>query len=327
MGARFEVDRTALSSPYRTGAGKPWMRNSWVVFMDILGFSARMLTAAKAGTSNELLRELTAALSEAKEQSDLILDDEEYAKLGIKVAPYAVKMFTDNVVLGIPIRDDGEAEFSRAIYTAGLWQFRLLMHGFFVRGGITVGPIYMDADVAFGAGLLAAYEAESKLAGVPRIVLDRDAMNLVHQHLAYYTPVSESPQNFTLLVDSDSQMFVNYLYLPIDDGEETPRFLKELEHHRNTIIERMKEFSSNSEIWIKYAWAAAYHNYFCDHLPEAHDLKIESSHFMQPVPRSVGEIYETRDGKVYQNGKEVAKWKSLSEWKVERPPDSPGGVT
>jgi hypothetical protein len=82
------------------------------------------------------------------------------------------------LVLGFPIIDDGESEFGRMIYSVGLFQYSLLRHGFFVRGGITVGPLYMDEDMVYGKGLLDAYDAECKLARDPRVVLAPAAMDL-----------------------------------------------------------------------------------------------------------------------------------------------------
>jgi hypothetical protein len=282
-----------LKNPYKTKTGKPWMRNSWVVYLDILGFSAQIECATEKGTANDLLLELTAALGEAK--VDLVFDPEEYARYGIREAPYVVKMFTDNVVLGFPIRDDGESEFGRMIYIVGLWQYTLLKHGFFVRGGMTVGPIYMDDEVAFGKGLLDAYEAESKLARDPRVVLAASAMDLVHHHLAYYAEVSGSPQNSSLLVDADSQMFVNYLYLPVDGAEGlSGEFASDIEHHRDLIINRLKEFSENPAIWSKYAWVGSYHNHFCEHYEGLADLKVDSAMLAQ-APRFLAQMY-TRKG-------------------------------
>jgi hypothetical protein len=309
----------SLTSPYKTKSGKPWLRNSWVVYLDILGFSAQVKSATEAGTPNELLLELTTALEEAK--VDLVVDPDDYARYGILEAPYAVKMFTDNVVLGFPIRDDGEGEFGRMIYIVGLWQYSLLKHGFFVRGGMTVGPIYMDDDVAFGKGLLDAYEAESTLARDPRVVLAPSAMDLVHHHLAYYANVSESPQNFTLLVDSDSQMFVNYLYLPIDGEDGLPEeFASDIEQHRDLITSRLKEFSGNPTIWSKYAWAGSYHNHFCDHYPGLAHLKIDSALLVQ-APRFLSQLYTRKGNKMLRDGKEVATFKYVTEWKVEKKPE------
>jgi hypothetical protein len=43
------MEAISLKSPYLTKSGKPWMRNSWVVYLDILGFNARVLKATAGG--------------------------------------------------------------------------------------------------------------------------------------------------------------------------------------------------------------------------------------------------------------------------------------
>lgn len=313
------MEAVSLKSPYLTKNDKPWMRNSWVVYLDILGFSARVLKATTDGTSNQLLTDLTAALNEAK--VDLVIDYEEYTTYGIKEAPYAVKMFTDNVVLGFPIRDDGESEFGRMIYILGLWQYTLLKHGFFVRGGVTVGPIYMDNDLVFGKGLIDAYEAETKLARDPRIVLAQSAMDLVHHHLAYYAKVAESPHNTSLLVDADGQMFVNYLYLPVDGAEGLPEeFAQGIERHRDLIVERLQEFSGEPSIWSKYAWVGSYHNHFCSHYKGLEQLRVPSS-LLTTTPKFLSQVYKRQGDRMFRGETEVAKLKYLEKWKIEKEPE------
>src|SRR5438876_10132066 len=51
------------------------------------------------------------------------------------------------------------------------------MH-FLLRGGITVGDICHDDEVVFGPGLNRAYELESKVAVVPRIVVDEEVLRI-----------------------------------------------------------------------------------------------------------------------------------------------------
>jgi type VI protein secretion system component VasF len=313
------MESVPLKSPYQTSAGKPWMRKSWVVYLDILGFSARVAKATADGTANQLLSDLTNALNEAK--VDLVIDYEEYTAHGIKEAPYAVKMFTDNVVLGFPIRDDGESEFGRMIYILGFWQYTLLRHGFFVRGGVTVGPIYMDDDMVFGKGLLDAYEAETKLARDPRVVLAQSAMDLVHHHLAYYAKVSEAPHNTALLVDADGQMFVNYLYLPVDGVEGLPEaFIQDIKRHRDLIVERLQEFSGEPSIWSKYAWVGSYHNHFCSHYQGLDHLKVPPAR-LATAPKFLSQVYKRKGDRMFRGDTEVAKLKYLSQWKTEKEPE------
>ncbi|HET6929191.1 MAG TPA: hypothetical protein VFI45_02630 [Candidatus Acidoferrum sp.] len=308
-----------LKNPYRTSKDKPWMRQSWVVFLDILGFSAKILKATADGSAADLLSRLSAALQEAKR--DLIPDPNDYLPYAVQDAPYVVKLFTDNIVLGFPIRDDGESEFGRMIQIVGLYQFSLLKHGFFIRGGITAGQLYMDEDMAFGKGLLDAHEAESKLARDPRVVLAPEAMDMVHHHLAYYADVAETPHNISLLVDSDGQLFLNYLFFPIDGSEEIPEeFLSDLRLHGGLIRACLEEFSSDPKVWPKYAWAGAYHNFFCGKFLNASELRIDPA-LLRQEPRQLGEVYRREGRKMFRGGEEVARFKSLKEWKVEKEPE------
>jgi hypothetical protein len=313
------ADVTAeLKNPYRTSKDKQWMRQSWVVFLDILGFSSRVLKATEDGTSGDLLAKLSQALEEAKQ--DLVLDPNDYVRYGIQKAPYVVKLFTDNIVLGFPIHDDGESEFGRMISIVGLYQFVLIKHGFFIRGGITAGHLYMDQDMVFGKGILDAHAAESKLARDPRVVLGPAAMDLVHHHLVYYANVSETPHNTCLLVDSDGQLFLNYLYFPIDGDEEIPeQFLEDVRRHGKVIQACLREFASDPAVWPKYAWAGAYHNFFCSKFVNAPQLLIDPSLFSQS-PRQLNEVYRRKDHKMYRGEEEVAQFKSLFQWKVDKEP-------
>lgn len=296
------------------------MRTSWVVFLDILGFSSRVLKATANGTVHELLLKLNRALADAKR--DLIPDANNYLRDGIQDAPYVVKLFTDNIVLGFPIHDDGESEFGRMISIVGLYQLSLLKHGFFIRGGITVGQLYMDEDMVFGKGLLDAYDAESKLARDPRVVLAPAAMDYVHHHLVYYSEVGGTPHNSALLLDADSQMFVNYLFFPLDGAEGIPnKFLGDLKLHGALIRDCLKEFASDPGVWPKYAWAAAYHNFFCTNFVNMLELLIDPELLIQR-PRQLAEIYRRQGNKMYRGNEEVAQFKRWSEWKVETEPET-----
>jgi hypothetical protein len=151
-----------LRNPYISSTGKAWLRPSWVAYLDILGFVSEMRRAVEARGQTQHLTKILSALSEAK--TDLMEGVELFKGLDIKFPdPYVVKVFTDNIVLGFPIHDDGESEFGRAISMIGMYQYTLLKHGFFVRGGVAFGDLYMDEDLVYGNGLLDAYEAEKDL--------------------------------------------------------------------------------------------------------------------------------------------------------------------
>ncbi|WP_047497255.1 hypothetical protein [Terriglobus sp. TAA 43] len=92
-----------------------------------------MKQATTNGKANELLIELTNALNDAK--VDLAIDYEEFSASGMKEAPHVVKMFTDNVVLGFPIHDDGEDEFGSDDFHPWVVAIQPLKARLFVRGG------------------------------------------------------------------------------------------------------------------------------------------------------------------------------------------------
>lgn len=311
-----------MRNPYQTQKGKAWLRPSWVVFLDILGFVDDVRKADKAGKQEKHLKQLRSALAEAK--ADLVEGLENPLSTNFPDS-YVIKVFTDNIVLGFPIFDDGESEFGTMLFRVGRYQYTLLKHGFFVRGGIAFGDLYMDEDVVYGKGLLDAYEAETQLARDPRVVLSPSAMAQVQDHLAWYGKVDFAPHNEHLLVDSDSQMFVNYLGIPIDglepDDALPSEYLGDLEKHRDLIVSRLQEFSEVPTLWSKYAWVGTYHNLFCSAFISATRLLIDPKQLSQPA-RRLADVYTRKGRYVYKDGKVVGKYRGLSEFKPQKEPES-----
>jgi hypothetical protein len=58
-----------------------------------------------------------------------------------------------------------------------IFQMACALQGFLLRGGITIGDIVHDDEVVFGPGLNRAYELESQVARMPRIILDPDLIS------------------------------------------------------------------------------------------------------------------------------------------------------
>jgi hypothetical protein len=115
--------------------------------------------------------------------------------------------------------------------------------------------------------------------------------NMVHHHLAYYADVAETPHNISLPVDSDGQLFLNYLFVPIDGAEEIPEeFLNDVKLHGELIRACLEEFATDPKVWPKYAWAGAYHNFFCGKFLNASELRIDRA-LLRQEPRQLGEVY------------------------------------
>lgn len=248
----------ALRNPFLSDDGDMVLRQSVCVFMDILGYQE--ITAEAMETDNEVstYQSLYNALNDSINQLHSGLP------IGGKDLFY-VRSFTDNIVIGSPIySDDGESDIGHMLDLVQTYQLNMTKSGFFIRGGIAVGHLYMDEAVIFGRALVDAYQAESKLARDPRVVLHESSHELVNRHFEYYPTKSYAPQNRDLLRDADEMFFVNYLEQIMIAHPDGPIFVELLEEHKNQIQENLEKSKSRPTIWQKYFWCANYHNVFCD---------------------------------------------------------------
>lgn len=255
-----------------------------MTFIDVLGFSQLGMKAFNDGVGDEFLEQIHASLKNAR---NTITEQFPLAK---------VKVFTDNVVIGWPIHEngDGEGELGTTFLNLAQYQFSLALDGFFTRGGVSVGPHFMDEETVLGPELITAYNLESQVAVYPRIILSGKSIEKVWEYINY-SPGPDNAFNSVLLEDMDGEWFVNYLNVlftlyedDVSSNDYTP-FFPHLEAHRNRIESALHTYANNHKLLKKYAWIANYHNYFCDEfLPGvANHLKINSTIKMSPPRRII----------------------------------------
>jgi len=253
-------------------AGKPVHRLSYCTFLDVLGFSERIRASYKDGSANKLLESfhkiLARSIAELKKSTDESM--------------LYFKSFTDNVVLAHPrFSDDMESEFGFILWAINEYQFQMALKGFFIRGGLAVDQLFMDENSVYGAALLEAYRLESKVAVNPVVVLCDNTMKLVDKHLTYYSG-EVAPQLRDVLKGPDGRYFLNYLTECIIEGDDR-EYLddKSLRRHKKQIEAALKVYAAVPTVFSKFAWLAAYHNYFCDmvsNYPEYKDsLKVSET--------------------------------------------------
>lgn len=233
----------------------PKMLNSAVCFIDILGFSSLIEEACKNNRGDHLLNRLYHS----------IIENIGFIKPSTQFSG-KIKIFTDNIVMGIPILDDGESELGRIFLGFAAYQLSLTLNGFFVRGGVSIGDYYVNEYISYGPALLEAHNIESVYANTPRIVLGQGAKELVKQHLTYYANPNYAPQMRGIFVDNDGEWFINYLEAAFPSrDEETYSYAREIMiKHKKIVINKLNEFKCNIKILKKYEWTAQYHNYFCN---------------------------------------------------------------
>ncbi len=192
---------------------------------------------------------------------------------------YAVKVFTDNIVVGYPLRrhgfDFGEPELGDILSFFSEFQVGLSMEGFFLRGGVAFGDHYMDDDIVFGDALLQAV-AQDKNGGPPRISLTPSAIKIVRHQLGFYGEANWAPQHEDLLEDADGTIFLNYLGEAFCAFPEGGIFFELIEGHQMNIINGLREYRGNPSVRAKYEWAARYHNFVCSEFVARHPIPVDA---------------------------------------------------
>lgn len=251
-------------NPYHGADSSRVLRSSVFAFIDFLGYTDLIKRAEREGRQQELFGEIYDAISDGRN----FLEDKHEGVLQIKeMLPkdfYVLKAFTDNIVIGWPIRSDAEVELGQAVSKLMNFQFSMSIRGFFVRGAISIGNAFIDDIAVFGDALTAAYAGEAKLARDPRIVLTEKSVAATKHHLTYYGDPKHAPQASDLLCDADGQWFVNYLESVMIAVDEVGPFYEEFAKHKDAVEVKLKMYASDPVVFQKYAWVANYHNFFCD---------------------------------------------------------------
>jgi hypothetical protein len=272
-------------NPYISESGCPSLQHSVVAFLDILGYRQMILKANEQNSSQEFLKNLHRTLvSAVNHLRDPLCEANEIFKSSVLDKDlHKVVTFTDNIVIAYPIiryAEDAEWELGQIFSQIANYQLTLAKAGFFVRGAITIGDIYIDDYVVYGQGLVDAYTVESTRARDPRVILADAAHKATKKHLMYYSDPSRAPQVRQFFRDTDSQLFVNYLeQTMIAEYELGPDFESIIQHKR-AVERKLKDYTGEPELWSKFAWVANYHNYFCNLFTYFNDEhKIDLSNF------------------------------------------------
>jgi len=173
-----------------------------ILFIDLLGFKSIVNRSVRdeefLASIYELLKGITAEpvstetfgqLNRQLVPKERLAEVEELNKLfsaGIKAnSTLAVTHFSDSLVISAEV-EDTTSTFSilelAAKLTFRLWE----EHKVLTRGGVTIGKlIHEEGGVLIGPAMVRAYELESKLAVVPRILIDENCIDYIRESHLY----------------------------------------------------------------------------------------------------------------------------------------------
>lgn len=137
-------------------------RRSIFTFMDILGFR-KIVESENAASVKKLL--------------DLLHEEAKPDPGSAATFEMEFLTFSDSTVRSIPIESASNKKFPTGILWSEMLflvhlQFRLIQRGCFIRGGMTIGDIFINDGMVFGPAIARAYTLETEFAVYPRIVVD-----------------------------------------------------------------------------------------------------------------------------------------------------------
>ncbi|GAA4466907.1 hypothetical protein GCM10023093_21800 [Nemorincola caseinilytica] len=158
-------------------------KESFVAFVDILGFSQMIVEDGGKGETLKVVKDAIASATKLLEERKAI-HNHPYA---FWYKEFQVKSFSDCFCFSIPLEfDNGEKDYKQNFVAFYVWIQAfcntLLKAGFLCRGGITQGWHYSDDKIIFSKALVDAYLLESKKANHPLILIHQDLIdNLVQK--------------------------------------------------------------------------------------------------------------------------------------------------
>lgn len=208
-----------------------------IAFFDLLG-AKEIISSAESETALNIISETFRRAGEYWPHFEKIPE----VLHGIKHAT-----FSDNIALAldlssVPDRNNAIINFIKYIY---LFQRLTLKSTYLFRGGIAIGPLYMDSNsnVVWGKALTDAYTLEGKTAIYPRVVLSRQFEKIGWENIP------------NIRKDFDGIYFVDYIS-PID--KVNSNWIEKMKEKINSEFSKRMGKTDQVGVLQKYDWLQRY---------------------------------------------------------------------
>lgn len=201
------------------------MKIHFVAFLDILGFKALVDKEVRSG-SGEYLEKLLRCHQKCTEifKSDPSL---------------SIIQFSDSIVISRPY---DASQFIPFVTSIAEYQRYLLDEQLLCRGGVAVNQHFTNGTFTFSAGLIDAYDVESRSARYPRVVIAPDVIDLVYP---------DGTTAIEIVKEDDGLYFIDYIGIT---KNRQPRLLK---NSVRDVVNSLKN-SDTSSVREKGIWLANY---------------------------------------------------------------------
>lgn len=249
------------------------IKNSIIIYFDILGYKEHL---SKYGNNfylhiinqvvEKVLQEIE-SLGYEWDLSEFCMDENNNFRRKFKAVNY--RIFSDNFVFAIALFNEKEKNYMllRTIisYIYKLQQELIINYNIFIRGSIVCGEILFSDNYIFGDGLVKAYSLENEMAVVPRIILDKEVVNIFNMKVDDIIHDLYKVTDEEVIEDIDGIFFINYLAIDnryiegLGDDEITRNAVM---RHRQIIEENIQTCKTMKTIQ-KYFWCKEFHNRIC----------------------------------------------------------------
>jgi len=243
--------------------------NRVVAFIDILGF--RSLIDATTDKDNKDVESnidnivgAFKAIQETWNEPELSGHTESNSR--------KVTIFSDTIVVSFRIDDPGQVFYT--LLDIKHLIMRLIYRKILCRGAVSIGKFIHTDEFLFGPGLVESYTLESKAAVYPRVILDRDIIEVGSSNgFLDHTPKEEESYVKALLEkDSDGMYYIDYFFKAqseLDDPDyDFPEYIEIL----GDIIRKGLMGSSHqgkADLRVKFSWMKERYNHMIDIVKKA----------------------------------------------------------
>ncbi|TCL53997.1 hypothetical protein EDD76_1238 [Kineothrix alysoides] len=225
----------------------------FIAFLNILGFK-NMIESTKDNIEyQEKIKNILNYIAG-------IRDDNYYGSLAEYGVFKEVSVFSDSIVISYSSSlDIGGALFHVLMDLVYICN-DLLIHGIYVRGGVSCGQMYHDKNVCLGPAMVKSYEIENKTAVYPRIVIDPPAFRRGLDLPGKASTLEQEAKHLKALIccDKNGIYYLDFLsqHQEFNDSLDYNYFLESI---KSNIISHLNA-RYHRDIAQKYFWFANYYN-------------------------------------------------------------------
>lgn len=232
-----------------------------VAFLDVLGFQELINETVNAdgAAQSKNIR----AISEAYDVIDANwASDRDDPRSRSK----QVTIFSDSIV--VSVRATEKSQIFRTLLEVKHLIMSLLERSILVRGAIVRGGLIHDGVKVFGPALIEAYNLESRAALYPRVILDRDLVDLAADYRSSHHSSDDEVGYVTSLLeqDSDGMYYIDYFYRALDELDDPVFYPAYITNLGEIIRKGLRSFTkpTNSHVRNKYTWMRERYNKMVD---------------------------------------------------------------